>query len=207
MKDFFEFDPKKYIQRMDTPEKHTEVYQVFADFVRVNVETPTHVLDVASGPGVLGCMLSELWRDAEIIGIDISQEMVDYARKRAERFGCKNLKFICGDARNLQFPDEHFDVIVCRGFLKVVPEVENVVKECWRVLRPGGKMFFSDTYYEGLSVLPAICKNEAEYQILEEAVKHSLNLSKIKTLFSPYPSSIFLRGISAYIVCVKSSRS
>ncbi|MEM3396359.1 MAG: class I SAM-dependent methyltransferase [Thermoplasmata archaeon] len=204
MKDFCKFDPKAYIQRMDTPEKCEEVYSVFADFITANVFVPVRVLDVASGPGVLTCLLAERWKKARIIGVDLSEEMVDYAKKRAEKYDRKNLEFVLGDAMALPFSDEEFDVIVCRGFLKVVPNIKKFLKECYRVLHAGGKMFFSDTYYEGLSILPEICKKEEEYGILEEAVRHSLKLAEIQSLFSPFPSSIFLRGISVYIVSRKS---
>ncbi|MCX8173288.1 MAG: methyltransferase domain-containing protein [Thermoplasmata archaeon] len=200
MKDFRNFDPKAYIQRMDTPEKYEEVYRVFADFACANVAVPMTVLDVACGPGVLACALAERWKDARITGVDISEEMVNYARRRAERAGYRNLEFILGDAMMLPFQDENFDVVVCRGFLKVVPNIKKFLGECWRVLKSDGKMFVSDTYFEGISVLPEICRNADEYPVLEEAVKHSLKLSEIQSLFSGFPSSIFLRGISVYIV-------
>lgn len=203
MKNFCQFDPVAYIQRMDTPEKYEEVYRVFAEFICVNVEAPTAVLEVASGPGVLACALAERWKKAKIVGIDILAEMVEYARERAERVGCKNSQFIQGDAMSLPFQNEKFDVIVCRGFLKIVPDKRRLLRECWRVLKHGGKMFFSDTYYEGLPVLSVVCRRKEEYPILEEALKHSLDLAEIQTLFSAFPTSIFLRGISAYIVSGK----
>ncbi|MEM4292572.1 MAG: class I SAM-dependent methyltransferase, partial [Thermoplasmata archaeon] len=178
-------------------------YRVFADFIFLNAEEPKIVLDVASGPGILSCALAERWKDAKIVGLDISMEMIEYAKERARRKGCNNLEFVIGDALALPFKTELFDLIVCRGFLKVVSSPVKLLDECCRVLKPGGKMCFSDTYYEGLSLLPEICRKREEYGVLEEALKHSLRLSEIRELFSEIPSSIFLRGISVYILARK----
>lgn len=200
---FSDFDAQAYIRRMDRPEKYEKVYRVFVEIVVKNVEQANVVLDVASGPGVLTCALAQKFKNARILGIDISQEMVSYAKEKAKRLGCENVDFLLADALALPFPDRMFDLIVCRGFLKVVAEPKKLLTQCWRVLRPGGKMFFSDTYYEGLEILAEICKEKEEFEILENALKHSLKLQEILEIFRPYPSSIFLCGISAYIMCKK----
>jgi len=194
------FIPENYIRRMDNERKYNEVYLPFIEFICANLERPRTILDVASGPGILACALGKRYPDAKITGIDISNEMIGHANKKKDLLGCENVVFMHANALETPFPDAFFDAIVCRGFLKVVEDKPRLLRECLRVLAKNGRMFFSDTYLEGISYLPLIHVEPDEYNLLEKALKSSLSIEEIKALFSSMPCAIYTRGISVYVV-------
>ena len=71
----------------------------------------------------------------EVVGVDISEKMLEKARKKKAKV---RTKLIRADARKLSFPDESFDTVVSTFFLCVIPEKEGVIGEIRRVLKPGG---------------------------------------------------------------------
>ncbi|MGC9060497.1 MAG: class I SAM-dependent methyltransferase, partial [Thermoplasmata archaeon] len=170
------------------------------DFIVANAGNVELALDVASGPGILTCALAKTWQNAKIYGIDLSTEMIEYSKRKAEKKKCNNVEFVHGNALAMPFADRKFDVIVCRGFLKVVSERRKLLAECERVLKESGVFFFSDTYFEGMEILAKVCRNPEEFGVLEEAVKHSLKLREVIELFSAFKFSLYVRGISVYVM-------
>ena len=74
-------------------------------------------------------------KGTEVVGVDISEKMLEKARKKKSNAKVKLLK---ADARSLPFPDKSFDTAVSTVFLCVVPEKERILSEIRRVLKPGG---------------------------------------------------------------------
>lgn len=75
----------------------------------------------------------------EIIGIDISEEMLRRARPRAERYH-GTLDLVRMDAQELSFPDDDFDTVVTSCTMCSVPDALRALREIHRVLRPGGQL-------------------------------------------------------------------
>ena len=97
------------------------------------------VLDVGTGTGIIAQTLAPHVR--EVVGIDISQEMLDKAAMQP----LKNARWIKMDTHRLQFPDEMFDKITARMvFHHVIRKTRQAMSECHRVLRRGGTMVFSE---------------------------------------------------------------
>lgn len=96
------------------------------------------VLEVGVGTGL---SLPIYGRHLEIVGIDLSPEMLEKAR---ERVAAERLRNVGGlhemDASDLKFPDAHFDTVVAMYVMTVVPEPEKVMRELARVCRPGGNV-------------------------------------------------------------------
>ena len=99
------------------------------------------ILDIACGPG--GCVLETAFAhsDIEVVGVDVSEKMIAYARAQAKVQGLENASFRVMDVRNpLDFPDGFFDLVNMRfisGFM--LPDVwPRLIQECLRILRPGG---------------------------------------------------------------------
>lgn len=94
------------------------------------------VLEVGVGTGL---SLPDYNRNLEIVGIDLSPDMLEKAH---ERVTAERLDNVTGlhemDAGNLEFPDESFDVVVAMFVMTVVPDPERVMRELARVTRPGG---------------------------------------------------------------------
>ncbi|WP_223846352.1 ArsR/SmtB family transcription factor [Wenzhouxiangella sp. AB-CW3] len=94
------------------------------------------VLDIASGDGVMGELLSH---QAESIDcIDLSERIVSAGRKRVAGLG--NVRFHCGDMHALPFDSEHFDTVLMMHALPYSPKPAEAMIEAARVLRPGGRL-------------------------------------------------------------------
>lgn len=97
------------------------------------------ILDIGTGTGFLSIMLAEM--RYEVVGLDISEEMMERARKKATDRGVK-VEFKLGDAEYLPFETGSFDAIVNRAVLWTLPDPKNAIAEWRRVLKPGGKLCF-----------------------------------------------------------------
>ena len=98
---------------------------------------PRRVLDVGCGTGFLALRFAELGHTAT--GIDLSPQMIDQARRNAER-AAQQIDFRVGDAAALDFADETYDLVVARHVIWNLPDPERGVSEWLRVLRPGGRL-------------------------------------------------------------------
>jgi len=100
------------------------------------------VLDVACGPGIVAAAFAG--EGAEVVGIDLTPEMLTLARERCAAAGLENVRFDRGDAAALPYGDGEFDRVVCRYALHHVPDPERVVTEMARVCAPGGRVVVAD---------------------------------------------------------------
>jgi ubiquinone/menaquinone biosynthesis C-methylase UbiE len=99
------------------------------------------VLDMACGTGLVTFDAARAIRpDGRVLGIDLSGQMVDVARRRAEDLELPNCRFARMDAESLALPDASFDVALCALGLMYMPDPEQALHEMRRVLRPGGRI-------------------------------------------------------------------
>ena len=99
------------------------------------------LMDCGCGPGTVTMYLSHLGFD--ITDYDQSPEMLKIAEQNAEKYGIK-AEFVNGDAEDMPFEDETFDVIVSQNMMWTVPHPDKVLSEWYRVLKPGGRIVYSD---------------------------------------------------------------
>jgi len=112
---------------------------------------PGHqLLEVGVGTGL---SLPMLPKDIDITGVDLSQKMLDEARKRVEKLDYKHVELIKMDATKLEFPDDSFDRVLAAYFISVVPDPVAVVAEMKRVCRPGGYLLFLNHFLSDNPVL------------------------------------------------------
>jgi len=114
------------------------------------------VLDLGSGTGRDVYVASKLVGESGCaIGVDMTTEQIETAKKYQEiqrkRFGFKksNVKFLQGyieDLRSLGIKDNSVDVVISNCVINLSPSKEKVFEEIYRVLRPGGELFFSDVF-------------------------------------------------------------
>lgn len=102
------------------------------------------LLEVGLGTGL---SLPLLPTNIEITGIDLSQKMLDQARKRIQRLGFNHVKLLKMDATKLDFPDNSFDRVLAAYFISTVPDPVRVVLEMKRVCRPGGYLVFLNHFH------------------------------------------------------------
>jgi ubiquinone/menaquinone biosynthesis methyltransferase len=107
-------------------------------------------LDLACGTGDITFLLAERYRDGNVVGLDLNEEMLRRARHhaRARRPGERDLgatlTFMRADMARLPFGDESFDLVTGGYALRNAPDIEQALREVHRVLRPGGTAGFLD---------------------------------------------------------------
>ncbi len=105
-----------------------------------NVEN-LKVLDAGCGPGFFSVVLGE--EGHEVIGIDLTENMIDHAKKNTEACGIKS-EFRVMDCQNLDFEDESFDLVISRNITWTLSDPQKAYKEWMRVLKPGGRLIVFD---------------------------------------------------------------
>jgi len=119
------------------------------------------VIDLGSGAGNDAFVAQhETGETGKVIGVDFSVPMIERARKNAEVRDVKNVEFRQGDIEHMPVADNTADVIVSNCVLNLVPNKDEVFKEIFRVLKPGGHFSISDIVLVG--ELPSEIKNAAK---------------------------------------------
>lgn len=111
----------------------------------VDLTQPRHgdlVLDVATGTGNTAFALAPHVR--RVIGLDVTEAMLDQARRIAAERGISNVEWVIGDAQRLPFPDDTFDAYVVRAAPHHFPDVDAFMREAFRVLKGGRDAAFVD---------------------------------------------------------------
>src|SRR5690606_32084995 len=96
----------------------------------------------------------------EVIGIDMTEAMIEKAKGNAAKLGFKNVHFRLGDIEDMPLASNRADVVVSNCVMNLVPDKEKAFKETFRILKPGGHFSISDVVLEG--DLPEGLKKEAE---------------------------------------------
>ena len=113
-----------------------EAYRLTQEAILKTVNARSRVLEVGCGTGILSLGIAP--HAGEVVGVDLSPEMIALAQEKAQNGRFQNLTFREGDAYELPFDDSSFDVVLLTNLLHVVAEPSRVLKEAHRVLRPGG---------------------------------------------------------------------
>ncbi len=99
------------------------------------------VLDVGCGTGASALPAAEaVGPNGSVIGVDLSARLLDRARSKAKARGIANLEFRLADMTSLGYPNDRFDAVVSVFSIFFVPDMEGLVRELWRMVRPGGKL-------------------------------------------------------------------
>ncbi|GEN31813.1 demethylmenaquinone methyltransferase/2-methoxy-6-polyprenyl-1,4-benzoquinol methylase [Cerasibacillus quisquiliarum] len=167
---------------------------------RMKVKPGSTALDVCCGTGDWSLALAEATgSQGEVIGLDFSQNMLSVAKQKKAETNLEHLTYIHGNAMDLPFADNSFDYVTIGFGLRNVPDYMTVLKEMYRVVKPGGKVVCLETsqptmpvyrqlyYFYFRFIMPLFgrifAKSYEEYAWLHESAKDFPNKKKLKQMF------------------------
>ena len=128
------------------------------------------ILEIGVGTGL---MLKLYPHSSEITGIDISTEMLLRAQKNIQALGLKNITLLTSDGEQTGLPDDYFDHVVLAYVYSVTPNPEDLMKEAFRVCKPGGHLWILN-HFSGMG----------HWKFLEALIEPCSRFLGFKSIFS-----------------------
>ncbi|MFD1417679.1 demethylmenaquinone methyltransferase [Companilactobacillus keshanensis] len=160
---------------------------------------PKRILDLCCGTADWTILLGHSFPTAKISGMDFSQEMLKIGQSKVAKSKLENVELLAGDAMNLNFSDETFDVVTIGFGLRNVPDANKVLSEIYRVLKPGGEIVCLEAFKVETPVIrlgwrvyfnkimpmmgKVFASRKNEYQYLDDSVNKFVSISKLVEMY------------------------
>ncbi len=151
------------------------------------------ILDVATGTGDLSIEAYNTLHPSEIVGIDISNKMIDIGEKKVNELGLsQSIQFTNADCLNLPYVDNRFDVVMSAFALRNFENLDGCISEMYRVLKPGGIIAIIDLCNPVTFPMKQLfwCYKKLFMPIFSKHITHSNSAYK----YLPYTMSIIPQG-------------
>lgn len=102
------------------------------------------VADICCGIGDFAVLVNREFKPGRLLALDHSRSSLDYARKVAAEFGMTDIEYVHGDASAIMIEDNSFDFVTCRHSLQIFDRPELIVKELFRICKPGGRVYVTN---------------------------------------------------------------
>lgn len=148
------------------------------------------VLDLGTGTARIPLMLCEAVEDVRVVAADLSVEMLDVARINLELSPyLERVMLTLCDAKNLEFEDNRFDVVMSNSIVHHIPEPASAFAEAVRVCKPGGLLFFRDlvrpeTDEEVERLVETYAGEEADHarRMFDDSLRAAFSVDEIQAL-------------------------
>ena len=134
------------LELANVPESAVESFAGVANpFSLGRLASGERVLDLGSGAGTDSLVAAQMVGESgRVTGIDMTPQMLAKARAAAAEMRLEHVEFVEGEAEQLPFPHDSFDVVISNGVIDLIPDKEAVFTQLFRVLAPGGRMQIAD---------------------------------------------------------------
>jgi len=102
------------------------------------------VADICCGIGDFAVLVQKELKPSHMLALDHSRTSLDYARKVAAEFGITDIEYVYGDASEMVIEDNQFDFVTCRHSLQIFDRPELILKELYRICKPGGRVYITN---------------------------------------------------------------
>jgi ubiquinone/menaquinone biosynthesis C-methylase UbiE len=102
------------------------------------------VADICCGIGDFAVLVQKEFQPSRIVALDHSRSSLEYARSVAADFGIRGIEYTYGDASEMLLEDDQFDLVTCRHSLQVFNKPELILRELFRICKPGGRVYITN---------------------------------------------------------------
>ncbi|MEC9282891.1 MAG: class I SAM-dependent methyltransferase [Bdellovibrionota bacterium] len=124
-----------------TPVSNEEAYRLKLKQTEEILKPHFQMLEIGCGTGTTALYQSKKLK--KILATDISQNMIDIAKRKQIEQNCENVEFSCLSVDEIEFTENSYDVIAAHSFLHLVEDKKEVLDKCYKALKPGGYLITS----------------------------------------------------------------